>query len=445
MTKDVGAAEISMRLEQAVSFALTSNRALIAARLTRDEQRVALRLAEDRYRLKGAISASTDFSRDHEQRKEVALGPALRVPTGGQLIMGYVRTLSGDHDLDSAIRIGFSQPLLRGFGITVDTAPLRKARLRERINLGVHRDQIAAVVDAVIVAYRSLIRAEHGAKIRGDSLDRARNQLRINRALVESGRMAAREVVRTEAEIANRELGVIESGNRLELAHARLADLLDMPGEARIRPMDGLEQGAPVHPDLSESIQTAMALRTDHLAARFGVEVATLDLAVARNNRLWDLDLNADFTRPPGEAEWDYRAFVTLRIPLRDRSRRLGVFRAKNTLRRAELALAESRDEIGRQVRQAVRQVEVGLQRIELAGRARELSTQNLSVERRKLELGLTSTLQLALVEDDMVNAQITEADAVLSYLDALTSLDRAVGTTLERWGVRIERADPPP
>ena len=39
-----------------------------------------------------------------------------------------------------------------------------------------------------------------------------------------------------------------------------------------------------------------------------------------------------------------------------------------------------------------------------------------------------------------MVSAQNREVDALTGYRNALTSLDAALGTTLDRWGIDIER-----
>ena len=42
--------------------------------------------------------------------------------------------------------------------------------------------------------------------------------------------------------------------------------------------------------------------------------------------------------------------------------------------------------------------------------------------------------------EDDLVAAQGQELDAVARYRDSLGSLDRTLGTTLDRWGISVEQ-----
>ena len=168
------------------------------------------------------------------------------------------------------------------------------------------------------------------------------------------------------------------------------------------------------------------------------IEVARLELRQAKNERLWDLSLDASVSRG-GEQRRDYAVGLGLNIPLGDRSSELAELGARNGLRDAEVGLVELRQSIRIEVRQAVHEVAVGFRRIELARTSRELAEQTLDIEQAKLAQGLTSTFRLTSVEDDLVSAQNGELDATIGYRNALTSLDRILGTTLESWGIEVE------
>ena len=107
-------------------------------------------------------------------------------------------------------------------------APL--ARIRERRNVLGYRDTVARTVESVIGAWRNMFRAYRAIAISGESLARAKNQIEVNRALIRGGRMAAREIIQTEAEVANRELALVESENRLSVANAALISILKAHG-----------------------------------------------------------------------------------------------------------------------------------------------------------------------------------------------------------------------
>ena len=113
---------------------------------------------------------------------------------------------------------------------------------------------------------------------------------------------------------------------------------------------------------------------------------------------------------------------------------------ARAGVTQAERGLVELRQSTDIQVRQAVHNVEVGRRRIELAQQALALSEEKLEIERNKLQQGLSSIFQLSRFEDDLVQAQNAEVDALFDYENALTVLDRTLGTTLETWDIRVEQ-----
>ena len=221
-------------------------------------------------------------------------------------------------------------------------------------------------MESVIGAFRNASRAHRAIAISRESLARAKKQLEVNRSLIRGGRMAAREIIQTEAEVANRELALIESENRVSVANAALISILDVDEATQVRPVEQELSVEPLRPDVERSIETALRNRSDHLGTLMDIEVARLDLRKAKNERLWDLSLDASVARG-GEQGRDYAVGVGLSIPLGDRSSKLAELSARNGLRDAEIGLVELRQSIRIEVRQAVHEVAVGFRRIELA------------------------------------------------------------------------------
>ena len=437
-----GPRALELTLDETIRLALANNRSLQSARLGRERDRLSLEVAEERYRPRAAVEASVRTGTGRDDHGELSVGPWIRVPTGGELSLRWSEPVVGATDASGTWTLSFAQPLLRGFGPDVDTAPVRVARIREKMNVLSFRNAVADIVTSVIGVYRQLVRERRAIAISRESLARARKQHEINRALIRAGRMAAREIIQSEAEIANRELSLVERENSLNTANASLLSILDIDGTDRIVPVRETLDVERLRPDPELSIETAFANRTDYLRAQLSRELATIDLDVAKNDRLWDLNLSTSLSRGSGGAR-SHDVALRLDVPLGDRtSRAVDLLRAKHGLRDAEISLAELRESIRSDVRQAVHDVEVGFRRIELARESRELAEQQLEVERSKLAQGLTSAWQLTRVEDDLVRAQNRELDAVVSYLGGLTSLDRTLGTTLHSHGIEIEEVE---
>ena len=432
-------AGVPLTLEAAIVRALVGSRAAIVARLGRDEQKFALKTAEERYDPTISLGAATTTRRSGDRTADVSIGSSLPVRTGGSFRLSVRKPLAGEQDRETSTELGFSQPLLKGFGPDIDTAPLRRAYLRERIAVRAFRDTAAGIVDSVISAYRAALRAGQRLKIAREALQRARRQLEINRTLVEAGRMAPQDLVQSEAEVTNKEYDLTDSEHELDIANSVLVNILDLDEESRVE----LQEEPPVEPeqpDLEKSLETAFARRTDWLRAELGMDLARIDLRVAQNDRLPDLSLDATASRGGGLERTDWSVGLNLTVPLQNEEAQRAIVRARNDLRRAAMELAERRQSIRIQVRRAVRDVAVALRQIDFARRSKHLTERKLDVERRKLRQGLSSAFQLGRFEDDLVTAQRRELDAVVGYRNALTGLDRTLGVTLDRWGLSIER-----
>ncbi len=431
---------LDLSLEETVRLALSKSRSAIQARLGREEQGLTLEAAEERYDLEaGGLRLDTNAASRGDETADVSIGPSLRVPTGGSFHLSFRKPLAGERDREASTTLSFSQPLLRGFGPELDTQPLRRARLQERINLRAFRDTAAGIVESAVSAYRRVLRADRRTVIAREALERARRQLEINRALVEAGRMAPQDLVQTEADVADKEYALIDAETALETANSNLVNTLDLEEGVSIRPQ-AEPPIEPEQPDLEESMETAFARRTDWLRAEIGMELARMGLRTAENALLPDLSLSARASHRSGRDLTQWSGGLNLTVPLQNDDARRTLIRARNTLRRAEISLAERRQSIRIQVRRAVYEVAVALRQIDLAGQARELAQRKLDVERRKLQQGLSSAFQLSRFEDDLVTAQRRELDAVARYRDSLASLDRTLGTTLDRWGITVEQ-----
>ncbi len=441
----VPATVFDLTLEDAIGRALERNRPLLNRRLDREVERFALDVAGDRWRPRVSVSPflrRESADRVVNRRAGVGARTTLRVPTGGEFALGWDEALSSAFRDTRKQTLSFTQPLLKGAWPSVETAPVRRARMEERIGFLALRQAVADLIVEVVGSYRALVAASRQVEIGETALRRAREQLEATRALIRAGRVARREAIRSEATVANRALSLARARNRLEAANFRLVGILELGAAVRVRPLDDLaiepERGAPA-PALDE----VLGSRPDFQQARLRVGIARIGLVVARNNALPDVSLGIEASRDgsgrPGTGHFDTVIRLDAMIPLNDRAPELERLRARNELRKAERELAELRESVGIALRQAVNDVEVGLRLIGLARDASALARENLAIERNKFGQGLSSTFEVAVSEDELVRAEQAELDAVLAWLDARTRLDRVSGRTLARWGVALK------
>jgi outer membrane protein len=96
-------------------------------------------------------------------------------------------------------------------------------------------------------------------------------------------------------------------------------------------------------------------------------------------------------------------------------------------------------------VSMAVQQARIGIiqgkSQVEAAEEAVRLAQLTLEGERKKLEVGISTSYNVVLRERDLVTAQYAEVQALDTYVKALVALDQATGTTLDRNGVQLNDA----
>lgn len=441
-----------MSLADTVRLSVKTSRTIASSYLDRIAQRYDLKVAEDIFTPKPVLITSaqknvTKINGKETENENATISGVITetLPTGGLLSLDASRSFDKTDD-SSTLRtdswnVSLIQPLLKGGGIEVATAPVRTARINENINVLSLQSTIMDTVTSVIVAYRSLLQANKQLEINRQSLERAKELVAINRELIAAGRLAEVEIVQAEADVSNREFDLLSAENSLDAARLSLIKLLDIDRHTMIVPTDkvGLE---PAVLDYEQCRMLAFNNRPDYLSALWGLEVSKIDLMLAKNNKLWDLSLSGGYggsdMQGSGNNTSNWNAGIMLTIPLRDLTLEQGYISAKVNLDKTELSLAKLRDTIEIDTKDAIRDVETKMKQVALAEQSRKLSEKKLEIETEKMKAGRSTNFQLVSYQNDLVNAQNNELSAIITYLNALTSLDRTLGTTLAKWGISV-------
>lgn len=442
---------LEISLTEAVLLAVRQNRAIVNAYRDRVVQKFALVVAEETFTPIGTLRASANKSDQGGLRTErLALAPTVnwQVPTGAELTLSWAREidrLAEGQDSAATSRVELNQPLLRGAGPTVATAPVQQARNEEKINIEGLRATLGSTVSSVIQAYRRLLQARAELEINRRSLERSRQLVAINRALIDNGRMARQESVQAEADVASREVSLASAENNVDDARLFLLGLLALDKYTRIDPNEPLTVPE-VTLDAERFLTLALARRPDYQQALLGLENLRLDRLQAEDRRRPRLDMVAGYayadTEPAAgldDTRQDWSLGLNLELPFWDKAQDLPPLQARIAEENAANSLRDLHDRIEREVLNAVRDAGVRRRQVDLARRFLTLSEQKLEIERAKLQVGRSTNFQVVQFENDLVLAQNSELAAVISYLNALTGLDETLGTTLDTWKIAVE------
>lgn len=445
------AAEMSMTLADCVAVAVRENRTIRNAYLDRVVQKYDLRVSEDKFTPKLSLTPSVQSSG--------GTGTTVTTTTSGlsgmvteQLPTGATITLNGNHDIASTEtaspsraygwNVSLTQPLLKGGGLEVNTASVRTARLTEQNNILSLKSTVMSTLTSVVTSYRSYVQAIKALEISKQSLERSRELVDTNRELIAAGRMAAIEIVQSEADVASQEFSLLSAENAVDAARLALTKAIDIDKNSMVVPTAEVDI-PPVPFSLAQAKTLAFENRPDYLSSLLGYETAKIQLVIAKNNTLWDLSLTGGYAQNYTRGNYDsfggsWIAGLKLTVPIGDLSIRQGYLAADISLRKLDNTLARQREDIAIEVQDALRSAEMNLRQIKLATQSRVLSEKKVEIETEKLKAGRSTNFQLVSYQNDLKNARVNELNAIITYLNALTTLEQTLGITLDRWKVSL-------
>ena len=388
-------------------------------------------------------------------------GLAQNIPWGGgnyslSLSGGKVTTSATDSrynpQLSSNLSARIVQPLLRNFKTDSFRQQIETTQNNQVIaDLGL-RERVTVTSQAVRNAYFDLIGAIEGHKVAVQSLELAQDQLKSNRTKVEVGTLAPIDIIEAEAEVASNEEAVINAEARIKSVEDRLRYLILNPSQPdfwtmRIEPTDAPSMTA-IAIDVDAAIANALAQRTD--IARLKKQLDNVDVGIkfAQNQKMPGLDLTANYNVigvagtqlefgqgfPPPVLNTSIRSFkdaltdvfgqdfrtwsVALAFSYPLGTSQADASLASNRLQRQQGAvnLRDLELQVATTVRDAARQVETNLKRVEATKKARDRAERRLEAENKRMTVGLSTTFQLFQAQRDLSRQRQQEVNAMIDY-----------------------------
>jgi outer membrane protein TolC len=405
------------------------------------------------------------------------------IPTGGNFsitLSSYKRESnqkfqSVNPRFGSTLRFSFSQPLLRDFGFKINRREIIIARNNRAMSDNQFKRVLMDTVYDVESAYWNLVHSREDLEVKKQSLELARDLLIKNKREVEVGTLAPIEILTAESEVATREADILQAEATVKNNEDQLKTVINLAGEGEDVDIEILPVDKPNFTlrevSFEEALATALHKRPDLQATKVDIESKELNLSYAKNQLLPDLSLNANYwspgvsgtqliydpldpfgppitTIPGGSTEALKDAFglkyenwavgLTLSIPLNTVITRAQQARARVDLKQTTLRLENQEQQVALEIKNAVRAVQTDYKRVQAYRVARELATQKLDAEEKKLKVGLTTNYVVLQYQRDLADARSAELRAIIDYNLSLAQLDRAMGTSLEKKNIKL-------
>ena len=397
--------------------------------------------------------------------------------TGGSLRLSRPMLKTEDSltpaNYESDWRFSITQPLLRGAGLRVNTAPIRIAKFATLQTDAAARLEVIRVLAAADRQYWILWAAKKELEIREQQYELALEQLEDVENLVapggreELGVKPAYEITRAQAGVARRVEAMIVAKANVQLAQRELKRVINMPALPieSTTSIELLSDPNPVGLELDPALLAEMALeqRPELRIQHFRLHIDNINVGVANNSRFprATLDANSSINGAGssfGEAREilyggrfaDYGVGLNVAFPLPNQT-------ARASHRQAQLSRSQTmaeRERLELQIRQevydSVTRQEQNWRRILAATNNVRFATRDLDVERRLFEAGEQNrtTTEVLNAAARLGDAQSSEVQAVAAHQISLVDVAFATGTLMGfgqvRWHDNVSCHPPP-
>ena len=401
----------------------------------------------------GVVPQDTDLRQwgfTTDLSKRLSSGGGVELGFASENVANFTPTTSVEN-WDSNVSLGFSQPLLRGFGSDVNTAEIELARNTDRRAATQLRSDLLNLVVQVEQGYWNLVFARQRLVVAqwlvGEG-ERVRDILKSRRGFDTTLAQYADAV----ANVESRKTEVIEARRAIGEAMDLLKVLVNDPampvgGEIDLVPVDFMVD-EPVVYSLRDSVMTALGRSPLIDLAVLSIDDASIREIVAHNGRLPQLDLAA-------EVSWlglassigtsmnningnfvDYIMGLQFSQPIGNRAAE-SVFREARLGRsKAVIGYRQAVQQVLLDVKTAIRDLRADYALISQARNFRIAQAENLrSLEALQKTLAALTPEFLNLLfqrQDRLAQAQLQELQALVGYNIALANLQRVMGTGLE-------------
>jgi outer membrane protein len=368
----------------------------------------------------------------------------------------------------TSLTFGFNQHLLNGFGRRANGVFIRIARNDLNVADSVFRQQVITTVAQLLNAYYILLADRDQVRVAQSAVDYSQKLVEDDKKQVQIGTLAPLDVVQAESELASDQQQLIVA----RTSYLQQAEMIKTMISKRVTPvLAGVEVEPtnnlpepspgdipPLEQALAEALKNRPEIHLDDLnlqnqhytiqSNRNGL-LPTLDaFATYQSNGLSGLQILRDpagqfiGTAPGGLGDSLSQVFggkypsysfgLTLRIPIRNRNQQANAAQAVVELHRMETSMQRDKNTIEQDVRNAEIAVTQAKAQIDAALKARDYAQQALDAEIKKLRLGVSTTLNVILLQRDLIQAEGNLARARQAYAQALVQFHQATGTILD-------------
>lgn len=323
------------------------------------------------------------------------------------------------------------QQMLYDFGVTQNQATIK------RLDYEAYKSTLAATINDVIYqtkdAYYNLLYAFENKKVAQDTVDKFEMFYNQAKAFYEIGMNPKVDVTIAEVNLSNAKLQLIQADNAVNLAVARLNNIMGVPFIDKYNVQERLKY-QPVDVTFNQSIEIAREARPELKLAELKVESANQTLKLVKKSYFPKLSVEGQYQR--GGRSWDsnygYNVGGYLNFPT------INGMLIKNEIKEArylydkEIANAKNtQNTIYLEIQNAFLKLEEKKNQMPVALLNVKQSKENYELSYGRYRVGEASPTELKDAQINYQQAQLSYYSALYQYNSARAELEKSIGKNL--------------
>lgn len=301
------------------------------------------------------------------------------------------------------------------------------------------------ILNTIRSQYIAVLRTKQTLRIRREDFEVGKKQLERIRAQFEAGTVAIAPVFTQEADVANRELAIVQAENDLEIAKGTLlaslglnptmsADFADIAIPQVITESD-MKAFRSTFGEANQIAFQALQKRMDYASAQASIDAAQAAIKIAQG--AWYPSIGAGFQYSwNGNDIANFNRFsqqglgVTMTYTLFDRfNREVTIQRAQISEDQAKIQKRITEQRISADVQNAFTQLNAAEKSLDITARSLKSAEQNFNAAEERFKVGAANILDYTTANGTLVTARINRTNALYNYIAAQYQVRFALGT----------------
>jgi len=360
--------------------------------------------------------------------------------------------------------------LLQGFGVKLNDRFIRIAQINTVASRETFRSQLLDLTASVLNLYWDLVSANDELKVRQSALETSQKFFEDTQKEIAAGAMPRVQLPRVKAEAASRQQDVIVAQYNVRQWEGMLKDAITRAMDPQIEAAEIVTLDRIQVPDtddlppLRQLVSTAMEKRPDVALAKFRDQTSQISLAGTENPLLPNLTLQLQtYDRGvAGAAQYNPNPYfvggygtalkqifrrdfpneagsLSLSIPLRNRQAQSDYGIDQLQYRQSQVSSQRDTNQIVVDISNQLSALRQSRAKYSAAKDTRILQEELLASERKKFSYGISTFNDIISDQRVLVDAQISELNAAITYARARVSLDQVLGETLEKNNISLD------